>query len=42
MHMTERTSNGPGKSYHEGITLIGLFQQFPDDETAERWLENQR
>ena len=27
----------PGKHYREGITLAELFQQFPDDETAEKW-----
>lgn len=37
-----RTLSGPGLSYREGITLVGLFQQFPDDETTEVWLENQR
>ena len=24
----------PGKSYRKGISLIGLFNTFPDDETA--------
>ncbi len=28
---------GPGKYYREGITLAQLFQQFPDDATAEKW-----
>ncbi len=42
MQTTKKTLSGPGKSYREGITLIKLFQLFPDDETAERWLENRR
>ena len=32
----------PGKSFREGTTLIKLFQRFPDDVSAERWLEEQR
>ncbi|MCY3703808.1 MAG: hypothetical protein OXG16_14165 [Rhodospirillales bacterium] len=30
----------PGKSYREGISLIGLFNTFPDDETAKAWFES--
>ena len=33
---------GPGKSHREGISLIELFEKFPDDATAERWFEEQR
>lgn len=29
--------NAPGKHYRNGITLVELFQMFPDDETAEKW-----
>ena len=29
--------NAPGQHYRKGITLIELFQQFPDDDTAEQW-----
>ncbi len=36
------TKAGPGKSYREGISLIELFQMFPDDATAERWFETAR
>ena len=32
----------PGKHFREGISLIGLFQKFPDDATAEAWFEKQR
>ena len=28
---------GPGKYFRNGMTLIELFDKFPDDETAERW-----
>ena len=29
--------NAPGKHFREGISLIDLFNIFPDDETAEQW-----
>ncbi len=32
----------PGKHYREGISLIELFQRFPDNEAAETWFETQR
>ena len=32
----------PGKAHREGISLIELFQMFPDDDTAQAWLEEQR
>ena len=31
----------PGKSYREGISLIGLTKMFPDDATAKAWFEKQ-
>ena len=34
--------SGPGKSYRTGITLIDLFDMFPDDKTAERWFVETR
>ena len=34
--------NAPGKHYRKGISLIELFEIFPDNETAERWFETQR
>ena len=30
-------AGGPGRSEREGLTLAALFQQFPDDATAEAW-----
>ena len=33
---------GPGKAYREGISLVSLMKQFPDDETAEKWFIEQR
>ena len=33
---------GPGKYYRKGLTVIELFEMFPDDRTAERWFEEQR
>jgi len=33
--------SAPGKHFRKGITLMQLFQQFPDDKTAEAWfIEN--
>ncbi len=32
----------PGKSFRKGISLIELFEMFPDDAAAEQWLEAQR
>ena len=29
--------NPPGKHYRNGITLVALFQMFPDDATAQQW-----
>ena len=41
--MTEKTElNMPGKHWRKGMTIIELFAMFPDDETAERWFEEQR
>ncbi len=34
--------NAPGKHYRKGITLIELFQMFPDDKTAEQWFIESR
>ena len=31
--------SAPGKHYREGISLVELFQRFPNDEAAERWFE---
>ena len=32
----------PGKAHREGLSLVELFRMFPDDETAQAWLEEQR
>ena len=41
--MRERKSNkAPGKSHREGLTIVELFRRFPDDESAEKWFEEQR
>ncbi len=32
----------PGRSHREGITVIQMFQLFPDNVAAERWSEAQR
>ena len=32
----------PGRADREGITLVQLFQMFPDDATAEKWFEQER
>ena len=33
---------GPGRAEREGISIVELFQQFPNNEAAERWFEQQR
>ena len=42
MRETKAQVKAPGKHYREGLTIIQLFQMFPDDATAEKWLEDQR
>ena len=32
--------HAPGKHYRTGITLLGLQQMFPDEETARKWFES--
>ena len=34
--------NAPGMHFREGISLIRLFQMFPDDEAAEKWFIHTR
>lgn len=33
--------NAPGKSHRNGITMVQLFDMFPDDEAARVWFEQQ-
>ena len=35
-----KQSNLPGKSYRTGITLMQLFEMFPDEESARQWFES--
>ncbi len=35
-------AKAPGKSHRQGLTIIQLFQLFPDDSSAEKWFEKQR
>ena len=32
----------PGKHYRDGISLVELFEKFPDDESAEKWFVETR
>ena len=32
----------PGRSHREGISIMELYEMFPDDATAEKWFERQR
>ena len=34
------SQHAPGKHFHKGISLMGLFEMFPDDGTAEKWFES--
>ena len=36
------TQKAPGRSHRQGMTVVQLFQMFPDDGAAERWFEGQR
>ena len=36
------SKKGPGKSHREGISLVELFEKFPNDKAAEKWFEEQR
>ena len=40
--MNASESNCLGKSHREGISLMELFEMFPDEETAEQWFEDCR
>lgn len=34
------SQNAPGKHFRKGISLIELFEMFPDNKVAERWFES--
>ena len=36
------SKSGPGRSYRSGITVIELFDMFPDEESARQWFEETR
>ena len=36
------THKAPGKHYRKGMSLIEIMDLFPDDETAEKWVEDTR
>ncbi len=40
--MTSNIPFGPGKAYRTGISLIELFDMFPDEESAHEWFESIR
>ena len=42
LQYVERVGKGPGKFYRQGISLVQLFEMFPDDETAEAWFRRIR
>ena len=33
---------GPGKSHRTGISLVQLFDMFPDENSARKWFEEAR
>jgi transposase-like protein len=35
-------AQAPGKSFRKGISLIELFEMFPDEDAAQKWFEEQR
>ena len=42
MKQTKTSHKAPGKHSREGLTILQLFDKFPDDASAERWFEGQR
>ena len=42
METKVKGKSGPGKSYRKGMSLMDLFDRFPDDATAERWFVETR
>ena len=40
MNTEVETHKAPGRSYREGVTIIELMDQFPDDDTARVWFES--
>lgn len=40
--MQDVMAGGPGNSYRKGITLVQLYETFPDDAAAEAWFIAQR
>ncbi len=40
--MKKENHKAPGKSYRKGITIASLLDAFPDDETAQKWFEENR
>lgn len=42
MDEQRRSHKAPGRASRNGISLAEFFQQFPDDEAAEKWFEERR
>ena len=42
MTQAKKGKGGPGKSYRKGISLIDLFNMFPDEVAARKWFEDNR
>ena len=42
MKQTKTSHKAPGKHSREGLTILQLFDKFPDDAMAEKWFEDQR
>ena len=40
MHIRYYVSETPGKNFRKGITMMDLFQMFPDNKTAMKWFES--
>ena len=36
------TQKAPGKAYRKGLTLLEVADMFRDEESARRWVEEQR
>ena len=40
--MTEKSGKAPGKYNRNGISVLELFEMFPDEESARKWFEEVR
>ena len=42
MDIEHPTKKGPGRAHRKGLSIVELFEMFPDEPTAQAWFEAQR